>query len=106
VRAFEASTPFEKLPGNESWTALNLHRTHFPQFRVLALFGRLPPQRVYSLVVPAYETCTEASIEQDLRLALAKPFSYDPRDPARRCILSVTSTRAEGEAGALLQTLA
>ena len=40
---------------------LNLHSPaappvpHFPQFRALALFGRRPPQRVDSLVMPASE---------------------------------------------------
>jgi hypothetical protein len=28
---------------------------HFPRFRALALFGRRPPQRVDSLVMPASE---------------------------------------------------
>src|SRR5229473_764738 len=40
---------------------LNLHSPaappvpHFPRFRALALFGRRPPQRVDSLVMPASE---------------------------------------------------
>src|SRR6266478_8493535 len=63
VHAFEAITPSEKLlPG-----AQITHRgkipiapaappvPRFPRFRALALFGRRPPHRVDSLVMPASE---------------------------------------------------
>jgi hypothetical protein len=32
--------------------------------RALALFGRRPPQRVESIVIPASETCTETAVGQ------------------------------------------
>src|SRR5713226_5774511 len=60
VHAFEANTPFEKLPGTQiNVPRLNLHSPaappvpHFPRFRALALFGRRPPQRVEGFVMPA-----------------------------------------------------
>ena len=63
VHAFEASTPFEKITRHSNHVPrLNLHSVpaalpvpHFPRFRALALFGRRPPQRVDSLVMPASE---------------------------------------------------
>src|SRR5713101_1268015 len=48
---------------------------HFPRFRALALFGRRPPQRVDSLVMPASENlhivgskyaCVQCEIPADL----------------------------------------
>src|SRR5229473_7971464 len=47
---------------------LNLHSPaappvpHFPRFRALALFGRRPPQRVDSLVMPASENLHNSTI--------------------------------------------
>ena len=62
VHAFEANTPFEKLPGTQinvprliSINARGTAGARFPRFRALALFGRRPPQRVDSLVMPASE---------------------------------------------------
>src|SRR6476619_7752 len=62
VHAFEASTPFEKLPGTQvtyrgqiSIAPAAPPVPHFPRFRALALFGRRPPQRVDSIVMPASE---------------------------------------------------
>src|SRR6476619_1196308 len=62
VHAFEASTPFEKLPGTQvtyrgqiSIAPAGPPVPHFPRFRALALFGRRPPQRVDSIVMPASE---------------------------------------------------
>src|SRR6267142_1916833 len=63
VHFIEANTPFEKLPGTQiNVPRLNLHKRprhrRCPtsrEFRALALFGRRPPQRVDSLVMPASE---------------------------------------------------
>jgi hypothetical protein len=62
VHAFEANTPSEKLPNTQinvprliSINARGAAAARFPRFRALALFGRRPPQRVDSLVMPASE---------------------------------------------------
>src|SRR3984893_3944444 len=60
VHAFEANTPFEKLPGTQityrgkiSIAPAAPSVPHFPRFRALALFGRRPQERVDSVVIPA-----------------------------------------------------
>src|SRR6267154_6452080 len=60
---------------------LNLHSPaappvpHFPRFRALALFGRRPPQRVDSLVMPASENLHITGL---MRRSRVSPF-----DPSR-----------------------
>jgi hypothetical protein len=60
VHAFEANTPFEKLPGTQITYRSKISIApaapplpHFPRFRALALFGRRPQERVDSVVIPA-----------------------------------------------------
>jgi hypothetical protein len=62
VHAFEAGTPFEKLPGTQITYRGKIPIApaappvpHFPRFRALALVGRRPLQRVDSIVMPASE---------------------------------------------------
>src|SRR5258708_37329306 len=59
---------------------LNLHSPaappvpHFPRFRALALFGRRPPQRVDSLVMPASENLHKSrSLPPTVRTACYTP---------------------------------
>src|SRR6266487_895212 len=57
---------------------LNLHSPaappvpHFPRFRALALFGRRPPHRVDSLVMPASENLHNFCLPHALRTALLR----------------------------------
>src|ERR1700738_3715274 len=62
VHAFESNTPFEKLPGTQiNVPRLNLHSARgtagapLPAISCLGVFGRRPPQRVDSIVMPASE---------------------------------------------------
>jgi hypothetical protein len=55
VHAFEASTHSNHVPRLNLHSARGTAGAHFPRFRALALFGRRPPQRVDSIVMPASE---------------------------------------------------
>src|SRR5882757_1552427 len=63
----------------KSRTAANLHSPaappvpHFPRFRALALFGRRPPQRVDSLVMPASENLHNNGLMQAQETANPRP---------------------------------
>src|SRR3981081_3247247 len=58
---------------------LNLHSPaappvpHFPRFRALALFGRRPPQRVDSLVMPASENLHNNGVCNSTRCSNLRP---------------------------------
>ena len=62
---------------------------HFPRFRALALFGRRPPQRVDSLVMPASENLHTASSQlfwtQYARIARIMPVFPRPCRSECRC---------------------
>src|SRR3984893_13800167 len=60
VHAFEANTPFEKLPGTQITYRSKISIApaapsvpHFPRLRAWAFCGRRPPQLVDSVVIPA-----------------------------------------------------
>src|ERR1700730_17111358 len=88
VHAFEANTPFEKLPGTQITYRSKISIApaapsvpHFPRFRALALFGRRPQERVDSVVIPAsknlHKSGTGMPIRSTRRQATAN--SLEPR---------------------------
>jgi len=51
---------------------------HFPRFRALALFGRRPPQRVDSIVMPASENLRKTGLRDVVvHLGVCKAASKD-----------------------------
>src|ERR1700686_3544399 len=84
VHAFEANTPFEKLPGTQITYRSKISIApaapsvpHFPRFRALALFGRRPQERVDS-VVPASKNLHTSGLMHRSKI------TFSIRSPRRR----------------------
>jgi hypothetical protein len=101
VHAFEANTPFEKLPGTQityrgkiSIAPAAPSVPHFPRFRALALFGRRPPRRVDSIVMPASENLHKSGSRSIRRSACAsRPGQSFVRSRLRpRCSARLAAT--------------
>src|SRR5882757_10582875 len=71
------------LPASMVAARLNLHSAraappvpHFPRFRALALFGRRPPHRVDSLVMPASENLHNTGFEFEHKLKFGQGLNW------------------------------
>src|SRR3981189_1736562 len=83
VHAFEANTPFEKLPGTQITYRSKISIApaapsvpHFPRFRALALFGRRPQERVDSVVIPASKNLHNNGQRTKALLFVISPLYY------------------------------